>query len=285
MISELIFGLIAAIAWGVHDFLVRVIVRNLSISISLGLTYLISIFLLVSVVFTFGTALDLSSAVAIISVAYGILFFLAGFCLYKAFELGPVSVAAPIIASYPIFSLALAKLEGASVSNIQLGLCFFVFMGILITVRNTSDVLNGKVFSNYRTIGWAFSSSFLFACCFTLAQNEVNSGNELLSNLIARVSALLVLSVIFIKSITFFKISKLQFFVLIVMAGLDTLALLIMVYSSRLNSPEFSIVASSTFGLFTILLASIFLQEKLKVIQMFGIAIVFCSIGILSVSS
>ena len=45
------------------------------------------------------------------------------------------------------------------------------------------------------------------------------------------------------------------------MGVVDTLALLIMVYSGNFNHPEFSSVSASTFGLITILLVC-FLQRK-----------------------
>ena len=72
--------------------------------------------------------------------------------------------------------------------------------------------------------------------------------------------------------------------ILILMGVVDTLALLIMVYSGNFNHPEFSSVSASTFGLITILLVCFFYKEKLNFIQMLGISLVFSSIAILTLS-
>jgi len=68
---------------------------------------------------------------------------------------------------------------------------------------------------------------------------------------------------------------------LILMGTLDALAIGTVIWSSRHLNPEYAVVASSIFGLITIVLARIFLKEKMSIKQWLGVFIVFGGIGYL----
>ena len=197
----------------------------------------------------------------LISIIYGILFLVATYGLYMAFDRGPVFVAAPIICSYPILSLIYAAVLTTSPKPHQWLLSLIVVFGIFLTVytkkENTDKVKTVKL----ETIYWSILSAVFFSLSFQLGQNQIINSNEIISNLIARTSSIMVIVFLFANHIKFKSIKLNYKIILILMGVVDTLALLIMVYSGNFNHPEFSSVSASTFGLITILLVCFFYKE------------------------
>ena len=281
---EITFGFVAAICWGLHDFLVRFIVKKVTIFSALLCTNLFGILFLAGSFFLTEQNFILSETFILISIIYGILFLIATYGLYMAFDRGPVYVAAPIICSYPILSLIYAAVLTTSPQPHQWFLSLIVVFGIFLTVytkkENTDKVKTVKL----ETIYWSILSAVFFSLSFQLGQNQIINSNEIISNLIARTSSIMVIVFLFANHIKFKSIKLNYIIILILMGVVDTLALLIMVYSGNFNHPEFSSVSASTFGLITILLVCFFYKEKLNFIQMLGISLVFSSIAILTLS-
>ena len=69
--------------------------------------------------------------------------------------------------------------------------------------------------------------------------------------------------------------------ILALMGVLDTIALGSVISAGGMKSPEFAAVAASTFGLITVVLAAIFLREKMTKRQMTAVAAVFGAIAYL----
>ena len=279
---EIGIGFLAAIFWGIHDFLVRFIVKKVNIVTALMCTNVFgALFLLF---FFFFSTQGISFEIKIIgfSIIYGLLFLSATYCLYKAFDLGPVFVSAPIICSYPILSMFYASILSNPPTLYQWILSLVVILGIFLTIYSNTE--NNKSFNVKisRTIVWSIGSAIFFSLSFQLGQHQIINSFEVLSNLLARVSSVMVLGMLLFNKINV-KLIKLNYILILILMGIaDTLALLIMVYSGNFEEPEFSSVSASTFGLITILLVCFFYKEKLKKIQILGIFLVFSSVAILS---
>ena len=281
---EIAFGFVAAICWGLHDFLVRFIVKKVNIISALFYTNLIGILFLAVFFFLSEQNIILNVTFIFISIIYGILFFIATYGLYRAFDRGPVFVAAPIICSYPILSLIYAAILTTSPKPHQWLLSLIVVFGIFLTVYTKKENMDKVITVKLETIYWSLLSAIFFSLSFQLGQNQIINSNEIISNLIARTSSIMVLVFLFANHIKFKSIKPNYIIILILMGIVDTLALLIMVYSGNFNHPEFSSVSASTFGLITILLVCFFYKEKLNFIQISGISLVFSSIAILTLS-
>tara|TARA_A100001011_G_C14195629_1_gene793336 strand:- start:101 stop:952 length:852 start_codon:yes stop_codon:yes gene_type:complete len=281
---EIAFGFVAAICWGLHDFLVRFIVKKVNIISALFYTNLIGILFLAVFFFLSEQNIILNVTFIFISIIYGILFFIATYGLYRAFDGGPVFVAAPIICSYPILSLIYAAILTTSPKPHQWLLSLIVVFGIFLTVYTKKENMDKVKTVKLETIYWSILSAIFFSLSFQLGQNQIINSNEIISNLIARTSSIMVLVFLFANHIKFKSIKPNYIIILILMGIVDTLALLIMVYSGNFNHPEFSSVSASTFGLITILLVCFFYKEKLNFIQISGISLVFSSIAILTLS-
>ena len=279
---EIGIGFLAAIFWGIHDFLVRFIVKKVNIVTALMCTNVFgALFLLF---FFFFSTQGISFEIKIIgfSIIYGLLFLSATYCLYKAFDLGPVFVSAPIICSYPILSMFYASILSNPPTLYQWILSLVVILGIFLTIYSKPENNKSSKVKISRTIVWSIGAAIFFSLSFQLGQHQIINSFEVLSNLLARVSSVMVLGMLLFNKINV-KLIKLNYILILILMGIaDTLALLIMVYSGNFEEPEFSSVSASTFGLITILLVCFFYKEKLKKIQILGIFLVFSSVAILS---
>ena len=279
---EIGIGFLAAIFWGIHDFLVRFIVKKVSIITALMCTNVFgALFLLF---FFFFSTQGISFEIKIIgfSIIYGLLFLSATYCLYKAFDLGPVFVSAPIICSYPILSLFYASILSNSPALYQWILSLVVIFGIFLTIYSKPENNKSSKVKISMTFFWSIGAAIFFSLSFQLGQHQIINSFEVLSNLLARISSVMVLGMLLFNKINV-KLIKLNYILILILMGIaDTLALLIMVYSGNFEEPEFSSVSASTFGLITILLVCFFYKEKLKRIQILGIFLVFSSVAILS---
>jgi drug/metabolite transporter (DMT)-like permease len=65
------------------------------------------------------------------------------------------------------------------------------------------------------------------------------------------------------------------------MGILDALAVGAVILAGTLQNPEYAVVASSVFGLVTVVLARIFLKEAMSITQWGGVIITFFGIGYL----
>ena len=279
---EIGLGFLAAIFWGIHDFLVRFIVKKVNIITALMCTNIFgALFLLF---FFFFSTHGISFEIKIIgfSIIYGLLFLSGTYCLYKAFDLGPVFVAAPIICSYPILSLFYASILTNPPALYQWILSLIVILGIFLTIYSKPENNKSSKVKKSMTFFWSIGAAIFFSLSFQLGQHQIINSFEVLSNLLARISSVIVLGTLLFNKINA-KLLKLNYILILIFMGIaDTLALLVMVYSGNFEEPEFSSVSASTFGLITILLVCFFYKEKLKRIQIFGIFLVFSSVAVLS---
>ena len=115
-------------------------------------------------------------------------------------------------------------------------------------------------------------------------RNQIINGQEVSSNLFARLAAVTILFTFAFKKMRPLGLSFNQILILVFMGLADTIALTIMVYAGNYSRPEFSSVSASTFGLITILLVCIIYKERLSKTQSAGIMLVFSSIAILSLA-
>ncbi len=281
---EITLGLIAALAWGFHDFFVRFIVKKVNIFTALIVTNIVGIVALSFVLIFSKQGVVFGQSFLLISLSYGLLFLAATYSLYRAFDKGPVFIAAPIIGSYPLLSLLYASIMGTSPEAYQWILSALVILGLGLTM--SSQIKKNKLFKLdlLSTVYWSLLSALLFSISFQLGQNQIINGHEVSSNLFARLTSAIVLFGFTFQKMKLMGLGLHNILILIFMGIADTIALSIMVYAGNYSRPEFSSVSASTFGLITILLVCLFYKEKLSKVQSLGIIVVFSSIAMLSLS-
>jgi drug/metabolite transporter (DMT)-like permease len=203
--------------------------------------------------------------------------------LYRAFSLAPVRLVSPVVGAYPMLSLGIAVLQGREVSGADWLAVLAICIGIaIVALASRGDAPEGYAASPAVALGWATLSTIGFALTFALGQEAARRGADLPVILIGRLVALALILGLLAWYRGSLAPQRGHFWVLALMGALDALALGLVTASGGLDRAEYASVASSLFGVLTVLLATWFLKERVRPVQWLGIAAIFAGIGALS---
>lgn len=277
---SLSLGLIAALAWGIHDICVRYVSQRGGILPSLATVLLVGSVILFAVSLSLGDWSAMSQRGLGYSVLGGAVYLLGCIGLYKAFALGPVRLVAPIIGAYPILSIAWAGLLGQLVSFGQWIAVGCVVLGVaLVGYLSHADDEDA---STLPAVGWSILGGAGFAGAFAIGHIATQAGDELPVILLTRLAATAGVLVLLALQPGPKLPDRSAWPFLGAMALLDTTAHSIVIGSGNLDRPEFAAVAASMFGMVTVVLAWMFLRERMTPGQWCGVALAFGAVGYLA---
>lgn len=261
--TALKFGLIAALCWGIHDVTIRYLSKSVSLLAALFTVLVVGALFQATVLVVTPGGFAVESSATLLACCAGLAFLVASIGLYFAFERGPVRVVAPLIASYPILSVLFALLSGARVSLAEWIAVLAIVLGVAL-VAILSDKARDDAPPLIPTIALSLISACGFASTFKLGQMAAEISGELPTTLITRITALLCLAAIIgLRRLPFYAGHR-ALIPLCIMGLLDGIALLSVISAAPLANPEYASVASSTFGMLTIILAWAFLKERMS---------------------
>jgi drug/metabolite transporter (DMT)-like permease len=273
---SLLLGTLAALAWGVHDMVVRIVSPRGNIAPLLFMALLAGTALLAPVALLADRGHPLPYPSLALALLAGLAFAAASVGLYRAFAIGPVRLVAPICGSYPVLSLAIAALQGRPAALWEWLAVLAIISGLALAASEGEDEPTGP---RGQAVLWALVGATGFALTFAFAQRAASGGGELTVTVLARLAALgcvagwLILARIPLAS------ARALWRPLVLLGALDATAISLVVVAARFPSPEHAAVASSVFGLVTILLAWRFLGEAMRSTQWLGVLIVFAGIA------
>jgi uncharacterized membrane protein len=132
------------------------------------------------------------------------------------------------------------------------------------------------------TIVLSLAASLFYATTFHVGQLAALGANELVSSFLIRLTATFFLGGVLIALKQTWSLEKSAIIPLSIMGLLDGVALLSIFAAANLPNPEFASVSASTFGIFTISLAYVFLKERLNLRQVIGCGLAFAALGYLA---
>lgn len=273
-------GLGAALIWAVHDLLARKLSQGAALLPILAAVLGAGLVALLPVVIGLGDWPAMSAAAFGVAALCGLAFALAIGSLYKAFSLAPVRLASPVIGAYPMLSLVIAAVQGRAVTAGDWLSVAAIVAGIAVVALSTrDDAPDGYAAPPAVAIAWASLSAIGFAATFALGQEAARQGSELPVILVARAVAFGCILLIAALRRAPVLPARSQAPVLVLMGVLDASALALVTGSGGLPQAEYAAVASSLFGVVTVLLAARFLKEGVRPLQWLGIAAVFTGIA------
>ncbi|MEX0301242.1 MAG: EamA family transporter [Leisingera sp.] len=276
---SLLLGLIAALAWGIHDLCVRFISQKTSILPAMLIVFATGAILVAGAALALGDWQAMTLAAARLASLSGAIFALGSYALYRAFALGPVKLVAPLVGAYPVLSLGMAMLQGQPVGAGHWLAVAAVVGGVgCIAVFSTED--DGSPV-NLRAAAWGLAGAIGFALTFAIGQAATQAGAELPVLIVTRLAAILLLLglawLVRMVQLPSRKVLPLLF----IMGTLDAVALGLVIYSGTLPRPEFASVSASLFGLVTVVLAWLVLRESMNRAQWISVAVTFGGIAYL----
>lgn len=287
--NSILLGCSAALSWGVHDLLIRFVGRGLGTVTALLAVLGIGVVVMSAVIAVLGVPVGLAMGDLWLPAVSGIAYAIACHGLYQAMSIGPFALAAPIIAAYPILSVGWAVVHGARPALIDWVATAAIIAGVVIVSRfaNEEETAGPEEARGSRsdTIVAALYSAVGFAVSFAAGQAAAGDQHEIAVTALARVFAVLAILPLFMsqpKDDRFPKGSGRYLPLVFLVATLDVIAITCVVAAGALQAPELTVVVASSFGVITIVLARLFLKERVASAQWLGIAMVFASVMVLS---
>lgn len=279
--SALTLGLVAALCWGFHDICVRFLSQKTAISACIFIVILTGLVFHSVLTIATGTLQPMPARAVYLSLGAGGFFIIATFGLYYAFQRGPVRLVAPLIASYPILSVSWAALQGIPISTVQWLAVLAIVLGVSL-VAALSDTSTDETPPMGRTIFYALISAIGFAGTFALGQSAAAMSHDMPSTLVTRVAALsLVVAILLVFRQPFWP-GRQALPWLVAMGVADGIALMCVLSAGALPNAKYASVSSSLFGMLTILLAWMFLKERMTSAQWAGCIVAFAGVGYLA---
>ena len=301
MPSGILLGIATAVSWGSADFLARFATRSVgSVRALFGMQFWGAVFVTVLLFFArdWGHLFDGSGwqpwAWGILAGSINTFAMLA---LYRAFEIGKLSLVGPVSASYPALTVILSLLSGERLSAYRaLGIVAAVLGVIFVAAGEKSSALvalsdesgyansNAQKFSGVPGLGWAIAAAFSFAILFwLLGLRMIPRTGALATVWLIRVSgALITFTVLLAKKIPLPVKNKRTRAQLYTMGYLDTAAFALSNLGMRIEQVAVISVLGSLYGAVTVALAAIFLKERIAPLQWAGIAAIFLGVALMN---
>jgi drug/metabolite transporter (DMT)-like permease len=249
---SLVMGIFAALIWGLHDLVVRIVSPRGAVAPLLFTALLAGAVLLAPVALLFERGGSLTPGEAGLALLSGIAFAAAGVGLYRSFAIGPVRVAAPICGSYPVLSLAFAALQGRATAAWEWLAVLTIVAGLALAASGTEG--EAEAGPRGAAVMWALLGPWASPPPSRWRSTRPKAGGELTVTLLARVAALACVGrlVLCITRSACSVHALCSGGPLALLGALDATAIGLVVAAARFPSPEYAAVASSVFGLVTI---------------------------------
>ena len=292
----ILLGLTGAICWGVADFSARFASRRVGAYRTLFFMQFfgflaLSIFLVSTHGFGHGIAPGWRPWT--MAVVAGLLNMAASLSLYYSFEIGVMSIVAPVSSCYPALTVALAILSGERIGGLRAVGLAVTLVGVILAATSFAPLLQetpGGAQSGPRAhlakgVVWAILAALGFGVLFWyLGFYVVPAIGSGVSVWVMRLTALAALALIAQPSRQSIRMPQGRVWWLLAAVGLmDTAAFV--ANNSGLHVGPVSVVSvlASLYGAVTVLLSWIFLRERLERSQWFGIALIFGGIILVSI--
>ena len=282
----IIYGLTAAICWGIGDFLITQVARQIGVIQTLFYGQFLGLLAIVVLVIIQSHTPHSHTSAWALAVGIALINFIGTILLYRAFEIGTLAVVAPIEAGFGVVSALLALLSGERPVAIVLIGALVLIGGVVIVSRTQhGDVLTNYQQTKLRLAG--IPESIGVALCFGVSFWAINFVTPSLGVLwpivmnrgVAFAGALLLLSR---RGASPIALPRPTLLFAVGAAVVDTLAFV--TFNLGINTTYISVVAAlgSLFSAVTVLLAWFFLHERLSPGQWVGVGAIL--MGVLLVS-
>jgi len=291
----ILLGLLTAISWGTSDLLARFAAQKIGALRAMLYMQLVGFVLLTAALPWLGGFERLSLSFGCKPWAWGlcagVLNTAGTFALYRSFEIGKISVVAPISAGYPALTMLLAALTGERLTSLRLFGLALILVGVVIVARGEEPISDANPVDaqaqprkRHLGVGWALASAIGFGFLFwVLGVRAVPLLGSAQTVWVVRLTCTVLAALVLVlwrppKPI---PAAQPRWFIL-GMGLLDTSAYVFNNYGMRLEQVSVVTVLSSLYGAVTVALAAAILREKISKTQVLGIASIFAGIILIS---
>ena len=268
---QVLMGALSALSFGIADFLASRSSRRIGAPSALAGMLFVSSLALTAVSAWQGSVFQIPAAGAGLAGLHGAAMALALLLFFRAMQIGPVTVAAPIVATHPLFVIAFALAAGSQPNALQLAAMLGTVAGLVI-------VCSGSRFSpqpaSRAAILCAVAASIVYAAAIVSAQEAMRHADALAVLWLGRLLGLMTMAAFFLirQQRPDLPLAWWPFFC--VHGALDSGGLLFLLLGSGRELHEITAVVGSTFSMVTVALAWLFLRERISSLQLAGIIVI-----------
>lgn len=291
----ILLGLATALSWGSADLCARFATRKIGTFRTMLYMQLSGFTLLTLVLPQLGGWGHLMDGSGIRPWAWGIL---AGclntsstLALYRSFEIGKMSIVAPVSASYPVLTILLSMLTGERLTVVRtLGMGLTILGVVLVaggeTIPGEVNPIDEATREKKKNsgIGWALYSAIGFGVMFwLLGIRIVPIVGAVQTVWVIRLTSVIVTAVVILLARKLMAPPAKQVAPWIVGVGLlDTSAYVFNNWGMRLEQISVVSVLASLYGAVTVGMAAIILKEQVSKLQWLAIVAIFLGIVLIS---
>jgi drug/metabolite transporter (DMT)-like permease len=291
----IILGLTGALCWGGADFAARFASRSVGAYRTLFFMQFFG-FIALSVYLKFRGGFFEGIAPGwhpwALAALAGVINMVASLSLYYSFQIGVMSIVAPVSSAYPALTVTLAIVSGERITALRaLGLAV-TLIGVILAATTFAPSTGKSVNESAKEsphltkgVGWAILAALGFGVLFWfLGFYVVPAVGPAISVWVIRLTCFSVLAVAAVPAHQSLKLPSGSVWWLLAAIGfLDTAAFV--ANNAGLHTGQVSVVSvlASLYGAVTVLLAWISLRENLERSQWFGIILIFVGIVLVSI--
>jgi drug/metabolite transporter (DMT)-like permease len=288
MMLAVLLGVFAALCWSFHDLIARSMAARIGAFRMAALVMIAGGVLLSFYILYDGRIWQASWQGLMSGFVLGLAYGLGVGGLFKAFSLGPISLVGPLTAGYPVLTVLWGVFNGLEPSLLQWASVAAALAGAIIVARSGTEdgginaVEPGKMptlllFALISVLGYSFS--------IVLGQKAAVTVGEIEATWLSRATALLTILPFMIAEGNRAPISRRQWIGIFVMGALDVLGVIAINASGHLPGKEFAGIGISAYGAISVILAIIFLKEKVSGGQWLGLGLIVAGVAAMSVST
>jgi uncharacterized membrane protein len=287
----IILGLTGALCWGGADFAARFASRRVGAFRTLFYMQFFG-FLVLSAYLKFRGGFFDGIAPGwhpwALAALAGVLNMVASLSLYYSFEIGVMSIVAPVSSAYPALTVTLAIMSGERITPLRGGGLAVTLLGVILAATSFAPVKGPAAKETARLakgVGWAILAALGFGTLFWfLGFYVIPAVGPTISVWVIRLTSFSVLALLAVPARQSLQLpSGSVWWMLAAVGFLDTAAFI--ANNAGLRTGQVSVVSvlASLYGAVTVVLAWIFLREKLERSQWCGIVLIFFGIVLVSV--
>ncbi len=287
----ILLGLLTALTWGGADFIARFATHRIGALRSMLYMQLTGFVLLSFLLQPLGGYGHLADGSGWQPWAWGLLAgclnALPGLALYRAFEIGKMSVVAPLSASYPALTLLLSWMTGERLSAVRIAGIICTLLGVIVVAGGEKTPDENDVVAVQRSgrgIGWAIFASVGFAVLFwLLGMRVIPRVGAIQTVWIIRLTSTLLTAGALVVSKQPMRLPRGEVrWMILGMGVFDTSAFVLSNFGMKMEQVAVISVLGSLYGAVTVGLAALFLREHVSRWQWAGIVCIFAGIYMIS---
>jgi len=286
--SAVFWGAGCAVVWGFSDFIARFAGRSMNAMAATLAMMAVGGVVIAAIIGVSGEplVLRLDGVHWLLGIGAGVAF--GALLFFHAVTHGPVSLAAPMVASYPAIAVPISVALGAQPGPMTWVAMAITMAGVWLVARAVSSSGAGATHAEYapavvrRTILYSLAAATIYAASLSAADRAIEIYGPMQTVFAVRFIGVVIVSLVMLTRRTKMRFPPRVWPLLIGFGLLDTAGHVALFIGMGQDHGEYAIVSSVAYTVLTVVLARAFLREPVSRHQWGGVALVVAGVAILA---